>query len=138
MHFTITQNLLASKVITGYKKHDHVTPLLYNLHWLPVEDRIHYKILLLSFKALNNEGPVYLKDLLNVYKPPLNLRSADDPLTLSISKTTLVTYGDRAFSVLAACEWNKLPLQIRSAASIKSFKSQLKTYLFGKRYNKKD
>jgi hypothetical protein len=128
----------ASKVITRNKKCDHATPLLHDLHWLPIEDRIQFKILLLTFKALNNEGPVYLKHLLNVYKPPLNLRSADDSLTLSVPRTTLVTYGDRAFSVVAACGWNKLPLQIRSAASVNSFKSKLKTHLFDNRYKKND
>jgi len=127
----------ASKLITKTKKHDHATPLLYNLHWLPVEDRIVFKILLLTFKALNKVGPVYLKDLFTGYKPPRTLRSSDDFLALSIPRTTLVTYGDRAFSVAAACEWNKLPLHIRSSASTISFKSQLKTHLFEKRYKRK-
>jgi hypothetical protein len=52
----------AAKLITKNNKQDHVTPLLYHLHWLPVEDRIIFKVLLV-FKSMNNEGPVYLKDL---------------------------------------------------------------------------
>ena len=108
----------AAKLITKNKKHDHVTPLLHNLHWLPVEDRLIFKVLLLVFKSMNNEGPVYLKDLFTFYKPPLNLRSADNTLTLDIPRTKLVTYGDRAFSVVAAVEWNKLPLHITSSTSV--------------------
>ena len=44
------------------RKHDHVTPLLKELHWLPVEQRIIFKILLLTFKALNNLCPSYIRD----------------------------------------------------------------------------
>ena len=86
---------------------------------------------------MNNEGPVYLKDLFTFYKPTLNLRSADNTLTLDTPRTKLVTYGDRAFSVVAAVEWNKLPLHIPSSTCVKSFKSQLKTHLFKDRYQDK-
>ena len=55
------QNACA-KLIVGGKKHDHVTPILISLHWLPVEQRIIFKVLLLAFKALNEKGPTYLKD----------------------------------------------------------------------------
>ena len=66
----------AAKLVTKSKKHDHVTPLLAKLHWLPIKDRILFKILLLTFKALHNKGPIYLKELLKLYEPPRNLRSA--------------------------------------------------------------
>lgn len=124
----------AAKLITQKKKHDHVTPLLHDLHWLPIEDRIIFKVLLLTYKALNEAGPVYLRDLFTIYRPPLNLRSADDPLTLDIPKTNLATYGDKAFSVKAAVEWNKLPLDTRSSQSVNSFKTKLKTKLFKARF----
>ena len=127
----------AAKLITRNKKYDRATPLLFDLHWLPIEDRIIFKILLLTYKALREAGPVYLKDLLVLYKPALNLRSADDSLTLDIPKTKLVTYGDKAFSVKAAVEWNKLPWEIRSSESVNSFKSKLKTKLFKDRHDKK-
>ena len=47
----------AARLILGGRKHDHVPPLLKELHWLPVEQRIIFKILLLTFKAL---GPDYM------------------------------------------------------------------------------
>ena len=54
----------AAKVITGNKKHGHVTPILYDLHWLLIEQRIVFKLLLTCYKALNDVGPLYIKDLL--------------------------------------------------------------------------
>ena len=124
----------AAKLITRSKKYDHVTPLLHHLHWLPVEDRIIFKILLLAFKSLNGSGPAYLNELLVHYKPPLNLRSADDDLTLCIPRTKLCTYGDRAFSVTAPKAWNNLPVELRSSGSVPTFKARLKTFLFRNRY----
>ena len=120
----------AAKLIMQSKKYDHVSPLFSKLHWLPITDRITFKVLLLTFKALNNKGPVYLKDLFTFYHPPRHLRSASDPLILEIPRSKLKTYGDRSFSINAARKWNKLPLKIRSAKTVASFKSQLKTHLF--------
>ena len=122
----------AAKVIMRKKKSDHVTPLLHHLHWLPIEDRINFKILLLAFKSLNGTGPVYLKDLLKVHQPSFNLRSAKNQLC--VPKTRLKTYGDRAFSVAAAKAWNDLDHKIKSSNTLSSFKSSLKTFLFKARY----
>ena len=68
----------AVKLVTKSKKHDHVTPLLAKLHWLPIKDRIIYKILLLTFKALHDKGPIYLKRAIRtahaIMKPALSNR----------------------------------------------------------------
>ena len=104
--------------------------MLAKLHWLPIKDRILFKILLLTFKALHNKGPIYLKELLKLYEPPRNLRSATDPLLLNIPKSKLTNYGDKAFSVVAPTEWNKLPPNVRSCKSVAQFKTSLKTHFF--------
>ena len=122
----------AAKVVTRSKKHDHVTPLLANLHWLPIKDRIIFKILLLTFKALHDKGPIYLKELLQLHMPPRMLRSATDPLMLNIPKSKLKYYGDKAYNVIAPREWNKLPPNVRSCKSVTQFKTSLKTHFFGK------
>ena len=70
----------SAKLIVGAKKHDHVTPTLITLHWLPVEQRILFKVLLLTFKCLNGQGPTYLKNLLVPYTPTRTLRSASGNL----------------------------------------------------------
>ena len=51
----------AARLLTGTRKYDSITPILKELHWLPVAERIHYKILLLTFQSLNNLAPFYLK-----------------------------------------------------------------------------
>ena len=58
----------AAKLITR-KKFDHVTPLLEELHWLPVEYRMIFKMMLICFKALHGTGPLYIKDMLTIAKP---------------------------------------------------------------------
>jgi hypothetical protein len=59
----------AARLITRYKKFDHETPVLKNLHWLPVEYRSQYKLPLFVYKALNNCAPNYLSDLFKIYSP---------------------------------------------------------------------
>ena len=103
--------------------------LLYQLHWLPVEFRIHFKLLLLTFKCLNGLAPGYLSSFLVRRLPPRSLRSLDDHL-LEIPRSTSVSFGDRAFPIAAPRLWNNLPLYLRCSSSLLSFKSGLKTYLF--------
>ena len=57
------QNAVAH-IITRTKKYDHIKPVLKQLHWLPVNQRIDYKILLLTYKALNGQAPSYITELL--------------------------------------------------------------------------
>lgn len=120
----------AAKLLTKSKKYDHVTPILQQLHWLPISQRIIFKVLLLTFKALNGDGPIYLKDLTMFYKPSRLLRSASDTSLLAVPKTKLKTYGDRAFSVAGPVLWNNLPAYIKSSQNVNSFKRDLKTHLF--------
>ena len=125
----IIQNC-AAKIISQANKFDHATPILRNLHWLPVAQRIVFKLLLLTFKALSCKGPDYLRELLIPYQPSRSLRSSSDHHLLVIPKTKLKTYGDKAFSAAAPVLWNNLPFYIRSCQSVISFKSALKTHLF--------
>ena len=55
----------AARLVTSTRKYDHITPILCELHWLPVKFRIHFKIFLLTFKALHGMTPDYIRDLLN-------------------------------------------------------------------------
>jgi hypothetical protein len=124
----------AAKMIHRAKKQDHVTPLLKELHWLPISQRITFKVLLLAYKALNDEGPLYLKDMLRWYKPKVTTRSATDGKLLVIDKTNL-SYGDRAFGVSAPRLWNSLPFSLRDSPSTATFKRNLKTHLFRQAYD---
>lgn len=64
----VVQNA-AARFLKGKRKFDHATPLLRSLHWLPINFRIDFKILLLVFKSLNDLAPSYLSDLLHPYLP---------------------------------------------------------------------
>ena len=66
----------AARIVFKSNKYDHITPLLKELHWLPIEQRIKFKILLITFKALNKQAPNYITDLLIPYKPSRSLRSS--------------------------------------------------------------
>ena len=105
------------------------------IYWLPIEQKIIFKINLITFKCLNNLAPPYLKELLTLYRPNRTLRSSSDKLRLVTVPYNLKTYGYRSYSVQAPILWNSLPFHIRSADSINSFKSKLKTYVFTSAYN---
>ena len=124
----------AARIVTLTKKFDHITPVLIQLHWLPVHFLIPFKVLMLVYKALNGMAPLYITELLSYRKCSRTLRSTDQKL-LAVPKLRLKTYEDRAFSVAAPELWNKLPLDLRSLDTINLFKKHLKTDLFKKGYN---
>ena len=115
-----------ARLATKSKKYDHITGILTS------SIGSLFKILLLTYKSLNNLGPSYLSDLLTFYQAPLNLRSPSDPLTLDPPKTRLKKYGDRSFSVITVEKWNEFLQDIRAAESVSLFKSMLKTHFFSK------
>ncbi|KAI5607960.1 hypothetical protein C0J50_6957, partial [Silurus asotus] len=123
----------AARVLTRARKYDHITPILSSLHWLPVKFRIDYKLLLLTYKALNGLAPIYLSSLLTRYNPPRSLRSQNSGL-LVVRRITKSTKGGRAFSHLAPKLWNSLPDGVRGSDTLTQFKCRLKTYLFSKAY----
>ena len=124
----------AARIITLSHKHEHITPILVNLHWLPIESRIKYKILLLTFKSLHGLSPAYIQELISVYKPNRNLRSSSQVL-LTAQPYNLKSYGRRSFSVAAPELWNSLPISLRNILSLASFKNELKTHLFKLAYS---
>ena len=66
----------AVRLVTLSRKHDHISPVLMELHWLPVdhEQRVLFKILLFTYKLVKGMAPVYLQDLLDLYRPCSSLR----------------------------------------------------------------
>ena len=108
---------IAARITTLAPPSRDIKEILKNLHWLLVEQRIKYKILLLTFRAVNGIAPLYIE---------LSL--------LTVSPTTLKTFGDRAFSAIAPKLWNELPLDIREIVTLGSFKTAIKTVLFKQCY----
>ena len=123
----------SARIITKSKRRDHITPILSALHWLPIEQRIKFKILLTTFKALHGLSPGYIRDLITPYHPQRQLRSLDLSL-LQQPRSRTKTFGDRSFAVCAPHLWNSMPRHVRQIDEIESFKTAAKTYLFEEAY----
>ena len=109
-------------MIACLSKFDHISDTLKELHWLPVEQRIIFKINLICFKIHSNLAPDYLVDLIHVYEPARYLRSSSDKWRLVIKPCNLKTYGFRAFLVIApAILWKDLPVDMRSIDDVNTF-----------------
>uniref|UniRef100_R4GD80 Reverse transcriptase domain-containing protein n=1 Tax=Anolis carolinensis TaxID=28377 RepID=R4GD80_ANOCA len=127
----------AAKLITGMTYRERTTPLLSQLHWLPICYRAQFKVLVLTYKALNGSSPIYLSEHISSYEPARSLRSSGVAL-LSVppaSEARLVGTGDRAFSVVAPGLWNTLPREMRQIPTLLGFKKTLKTWLCVQAFN---
>jgi hypothetical protein len=122
------QNALA-RVVSGARKFDHIKPILRELHWLPVAQRVQYKVALITHKVLNTGQPHYLNSLMTEYKPTRQLRS-ENKRQLSKPSGLTSTAGLRTFTRASEAVWNKLPEDIRISADFRSFKCKLKTFIF--------
>ena len=120
----------AARLITRQRKSTHITPILKELHWLPVNKRIVYKISVTCFNCLHNRAPHYLQTLLKIYTPRRTLRSSEENTILELPKMHYKTYGERSFYFAAPFIWNSLPKHVRHSSSIELFKKNLKTHLF--------
>ena len=101
----------AARLILQVSRDHPSQPLLNSLHWLPLKQRITFKLLLFVYKILNEQAPEYLTNCLTLYTPARALRSASDTLRLTYPKTRTLA-GDRTFTVSASKHWNDLPLTV--------------------------
>lgn len=121
----------AARLVLNLKPYDHITPALIELHWLPVKQRIAYKLCLLVHKSFTGQAPAYLCDLLHPVSDIVarsSLRSAATS-DMDVPKTRL-KFGERAFSVAGVRQWNRLPTELRSIANTVTFKCHLKAHFF--------
>ena len=119
----------AARLVNQCPRFCHITPVLRDLHWLPVSFCIEFKIMLITYKVLHDRTLIYIQELLQLHTPSHNLRSSNRNL-LAKPYFNLNSYGKQAFSVAAPELWNNLPEDIKSANSIDDFKHKLKTFLF--------
>uniref|UniRef100_A0A670II88 Reverse transcriptase domain-containing protein n=1 Tax=Podarcis muralis TaxID=64176 RepID=A0A670II88_PODMU len=127
----------AARLVTGSGRRDHITPVLRDLHWLPVRFRARFKVLVLTFKALNGLGPVYLKERLHLHHSARTLRSSAEGLLAvpSLREVRLQGTRQRAFSVVAPALWNALPLDVKEINNYLIFRRHLKAALFREVFN---
>jgi len=121
----------AAWLIIGTRRTEHITPVLQSLHWLPVRQRILFKLAVLVYKCLNGRAPAYLADVCRwIRHRRAGLRSLSDMTKLDVPPTR-TTFGDRSFAVNGPRVWNSLPASIHNPTlSPTLLSSRLKTHLF--------
>ena len=117
----------AARIVLEAPRRSHASPLLRTLHWLPVQQRIEYKVALLTFKVCSTLTPSYLRLLIQDREHGRNVRSTTTTLCQPFTTTT---FAKRAFRCSAPAVWNSLPKTVLSSNSVAVFKSRLKTFLF--------
>jgi len=129
------QNILC-RIVARLPRRSHVTSKLKTLHWLPVKYRVMFKVNLLTYKALNKGYPSYLECYLNPYTCAANTRRSNPsqkflavfPFRRRVFKSR--RHFDVSFAHSAPYLWNKLPLDVRTAPTLATFRNRLKTHLF--------
>ena len=120
-------------LVTGTRRREHITPVLRQLHWLLVPQRIEFKLAVLAYKAMNGLSPQYLADDCQLTCTSTagrrRLRSSN-VVTCEVPRTR-TSLGDRSFTVAGPRLWNNLPLHLRdSEHTFLEFGRLLKTHLF--------
>ena len=108
----------AARLIYSARKHDHISPLLNDLHWLRVAQRIEFKLAVLVYRCLCGTAPSYLADELRRVSDMPARQRLRSTAALGVPVTRRSTIGDRSFSVAAARVWNSLPADVTSAPSL--------------------
>ena len=112
----------AARLITRTSRRGHITPVLNDLHWLPIQ----FKIRVITNKALQCQSPPYVSNLLQVYKPTRNLRSQNNATALVLPKSYKVMFGDNSFANAAPKRWK----ESETLAQQPFLKNSLKTHFF--------
>ena len=122
----------AARILTRSPRREHITPVLKQLHWLKVRERIRYKILILTHKAFYANAPPYLCSLVVKRESVVSTRSSQDGYLLCkppISRDCSNTFLERSFLYAAPHEWNSLEKSVR-ISEFNAFKKAIKTVLF--------
>ena len=125
----------AVRVILRLSKSSNITTHLKSLHCIPVKVRSTYKIACLLYHCHSSTAPSYVADML--HKKPSHTRNTRSssytmPLLNRVAHSK-ATHRDRSFYFASSSVWNSIPNDVR-CASLSSFKSPLKTYLFRSAY----
>jgi len=122
----------AARLVTGTRRCDHITPVLRQWHWLPVRQRIHFKIAgRWIFQALTGQAPPYLADDCRLISDSGRRRLRSSDIRTCVTPRTSTRFGDRSFSAAGPQVWNGLPSALRAPdLTFDRFKLGLKTCLF--------
>ena len=126
----------ADRVIMNLSLRDHVKPALKQLHWLPVEQRITYKLYLFTHHIHTGQAPQYLSDC--VYTVSALSGRYRLRLTGSVDYVlprTRTRFGERGFSYCGPAAWNTLPSNLHDISDTGTFRKRLKSVLFHRAYH---
>jgi hypothetical protein len=126
----------AARLVMDGGRYDHITPLLKELHWLKIDERITFKLATIAFNCIKNDSsPEYFN---SIFKPlndtgRANLRSAANNI-VAVPRCKTSRLGPRSFSIAGPSAWNSLPANLRQTDSNFTFRKLLKTFLFSKSF----
>jgi len=123
----------AVRLVAGSSRRDHLTSLLRDRHWLPVKQRVEYKLCMMVHCCLYGDAPSYLADLITPSAAATGLRSVASS-SVAVPRT-ISSLGDRSFAAAGPRAWNKLPPPLRCVSSPAAFKRQLKIFLYNHAFN---
>jgi len=110
----------------------HPSPVLRQLHWLPVCQRVHFKVATFVHQSLSGISPSYLADNCRLVADARERRLRSTTSRTCVVTQTYSTFGDRAFSAAGPGLWNSLPSHLKDTdLSYNEFRRSLKTFLFG-------
>ena len=118
----------AARLVTGA---GHITPILRQLHWLPVRQRVTFKIAVLVFQCLTGQAPAYLVDDRQLTSDVSTRRLRSTDTAMYVVRRSYNTFGDRCFAAAGPRLGNTLPVHPRQCDSLGQFKRLLKIHLFG-------
>ena len=129
---TATPYCLTSRTTNSTNYNDSITPLLKQLHCLPVPYRIKHKLSLTIHKAIHHNSPDYLVSLIHLHTPitTLQTRSSNTFILTTPHFYKLHSSNLRSFAFSAPYHWNSLPKHLRINSSTPSFKCHLNTHYF--------
>ena len=127
----------AARLVLRKRRFDSITSDIRDqLHWLPVQQRIEFKLCTIVFNCIHGSAPPYLSEMLKSTASVAGLRGHRSATRgdLIIPRSKTMRFGPRSFEVTGPTIWNSLPTDIRNCASLIGFKKLLKTFMFGKAY----
>jgi len=122
----------AARLVTGIRRCEHITPVLRQLHWLPVRQRIEFKMTVLVYKSLNVFSLQYLMDDCQLITTTGRRRLRSSNVATCDVPRTHTSLGDRSFTAAGPRLWNNLPVHLwDSELTLLELRRLLKTHLFG-------
>ena len=116
----------AVRIVTGARKHDHITPMLKDLHWLPIAKQLEVRDTVMAFRCIKGPAPPALCDKFSA-RSQVHSRNTRNKEKLNVQLLKKTATGQRSFAYRAACIWNSLPECSTSRDSITGFKNDIKT-----------